>query len=54
MAILAVPTMVFGLYGMNFQYMPELQWRYGYPAVLVVVAVACALLYRAFKRAGWL
>ena len=53
-AILAVPTMVFGLYGMNFATMPELQWRYGYPAVLVVVAVACALLYRAFKRAGWL
>jgi magnesium transporter len=53
-AILAVPTMVFGLYGMNFATMPELQWRYGYPAVLAVVAVACVLLYRAFKRAGWL
>jgi magnesium transporter len=53
-AIIAVPTMVFGLYGMNFQYMPELQWRYGYPAVVAVVLGACAVLYRAFKRAGWL
>jgi magnesium transporter len=53
-AILAVPTMVFGMYGMNFQHMPELQWRYGYPAVVAITLVACAVLYRAFKRAGWL
>jgi magnesium transporter len=53
-AILAVPTMIAGIYGMNFEEMPELQWRFGYPAVLVVIAVACLLLYRRFKRAGWL
>ncbi len=53
-AILAVPTMIAGVYGMNFEHMPELEWRFGYPTVLVVVIVACALLYRRFKRAGWL
>jgi magnesium transporter len=53
-AIIAVPTMVFGLYGMNFAYMPELQWRIGYPLVIVVVLVICAELYRRFKRSGWL
>jgi magnesium transporter len=53
-AILAVPTMVAGIYGMNFEEMPELRWRFGYPAVLVLIAVACLLLYRRFKRAGWL
>jgi magnesium transporter len=53
-AILAVPTMIAGIYGMNFRYMPELSWRFGYPAVLLVIAVACAVLYRAFRRAGWL
>jgi magnesium transporter len=53
-AILAVPTMIAGIYGMNFEHMPELHSRLGYPAVLVVIAVSCALLYRRFKRAGWL
>jgi magnesium transporter len=53
-AIIAVPTMVFGLYGMNFDYMPELKWRIGYPLVVVVVLVICAWLYRRFKRSGWL
>jgi magnesium transporter len=53
-AILAVPTMIAGIYGMNFSHMPELGWRYGYPAVLVVIAVACGVLYRGFRRAGWL
>jgi magnesium transporter len=53
-AIIAVPTMVFGLYGMNFEHMPELGWTYGYPAVVGVVLVICALLYRRFKDAGWL
>jgi magnesium transporter len=53
-AILAVPTMIAGIYGMNFRHMPELAWRYGYPAVIAVILVACALLYRAFRRAGWL
>ena len=53
-AILAVPTMIAGIYGMNFDEMPELHWRFGYPTVLVVIAVACTLLYRRFKRVGWL
>ncbi|MGW1156639.1 magnesium/cobalt transporter CorA [Streptomyces sp. NPDC002513] len=53
-ALIAVPTMVTGVYGMNFTYMPELHWRLGYPLVLVVIAVACLVLYRGFKRNGWL
>jgi magnesium transporter len=53
-AILAVPTMIAGIYGMNFRHMPELTWRFGYPAVLVAIAVVCGALYRAFRRAGWL
>ncbi|HWB69318.1 MAG TPA: magnesium and cobalt transport protein CorA [Solirubrobacterales bacterium] len=53
-AILAVPTMVAGIYGMNFTHMPELRWRFGYPLVLILVCVACFLLYRRFRRAGWL
>jgi magnesium transporter len=53
-AILAVPTMVAGIYGMNFEHMPELSWRYGYPAVLVVTLLGCLVLYRRFRRAGWL
>ncbi len=52
-AILAVPTAVFGLYGMNFQDMPELGSPYGYPAVLAVVAAVCAYLYYRFRRSGW-
>jgi magnesium transporter len=53
-AILAVPTMIAGIYGMNFEHMPELSWRYGYPSVLVLIVLVCALLYRGFRRAGWL
>lgn len=53
-AILAVPTMIAGIYGMNFDTMPELRWRFGYPAVLILIAVICTLLYRRFRRAGWL
>jgi magnesium transporter len=53
-AIIAVPTMVAGVYGMNFQEMPELTWRYGYPAVLAGMTFACVALYRAFKRSRWL
>ncbi|HEX2073113.1 MAG TPA: magnesium/cobalt transporter CorA [Geodermatophilus sp.] len=52
--IIAVPTAIAGIYGMNFEHMPELRWRYGYPLVLLVIAVACVLLYRGFKRNGWL
>jgi magnesium transporter len=53
-AILAVPTMVAGIYGMNFDNMPELHWRYGYPIVITVILTACTALYIRFKRSGWL
>ncbi|SNX57646.1 magnesium transporter [Streptomyces sp. TLI_55] len=53
-AIVAVPTMVCGVYGMNFKYMPELRWTFGYPMVLGVISVACLVLYRGFRRNGWL
>jgi magnesium transporter len=53
-AILAVPTAIAGLYGMNFEHMPELEWTFGYPLVLVVMATICFTLYRYFKRVGWL
>lgn len=53
-AIFAVPTMIAGIYGMNFDYMPELRWKYGYPAVLLVTAGICAAIHRGFKRNGWL
>jgi len=53
-AIAAVPTMVAGIYGMNFEHMPELESRLGYPAVLVGLLVACLALYREFRRRGWL
>ena len=53
-AILAVPTMIAGIYGMNFEHMPELRWQLGYPTVLAVLAVVCSVLYVRFKRSGWL
>jgi magnesium transporter len=53
-AIIAVPTMIAGIYGMNFEHMPELTWTFGYPLVLAVMAVICVGLYRYFRRAGWL
>ncbi len=53
-AMAAVPTLVAGIYGMNFDTMPELRWEYGYPLVLVVMATIVGLLYRQFKRSGWL
>jgi magnesium transporter len=53
-AIVAVPTLITGVYGMNFDNMPELHWRYGYFAVLGFILVVCLLLYRGFKRSGWL
>ncbi|MCW2494569.1 MAG: hypothetical protein JWQ77_493 [Jatrophihabitans sp.] len=53
-AIAAVPTMVAGIYGMNFKHMPELQWEFGYPIVIAGMATVCGLLYRAFKRNRWL
>ncbi|MGW7685270.1 magnesium and cobalt transport protein CorA [Kribbella sp. NPDC054772] len=53
-AILAVPTMIAGIYGMNFDYMPELRLRYAYFVVLGVMLSACVVLYRLFKRNHWL
>ncbi|MFD3544274.1 magnesium/cobalt transporter CorA [Streptomyces sp. NPDC058655] len=53
-AIVAVPTMVCGVYGMNFDHMPELHWTYGYPLVLAVMAAACFVIHRGFRRNGWL
>lgn len=53
-AILAIPTAVAGLYGMNFTHMPELAWRWGYPSTLAFIGAACLVLYRGFRRNGWL
>ncbi|GAA4690058.1 magnesium/cobalt transporter CorA [Pseudonocardia yuanmonensis] len=53
-ALITVPTMVAGIYGMNFDYMPELHWQFGYPLVLMVIVLACGLLYRNFRKNGWL
>ena len=53
-AIVVVPTLIAGIYGMNFDYMPELHWRYGYLLALSLMALIAFALYRNFKRAGWL
>ena len=53
-AMISVPTMIAGIYGMNFEHMPELEWSYGYPLVLVVIASLCAVLFRVFRRNQWL
>jgi magnesium transporter len=53
-AILAVPTMIAGVYGMNFDFMPETKQVWGYPAVLAVMITACFVLHRGFRRNGWL
>lgn len=53
-AILAIPAVIFSLYGMNFKYMPELDWSFGYPAVLLLTGAACGGLYWWLKRSGWL
>ena len=53
-AILAVPTMIAGLYGMNFKYMPETEWAWGYPIALLLMLSICVLLYRWFRKVGWL
>jgi magnesium transporter len=45
---------VAAVYGMNFDHMPELQWTFGYPLVLVVTAIICGVLYWRFRRSGWL
>lgn len=53
-ALASVPTMVAGIYGMNFDTMPELRWEFGYPAVLGSLVVITVVLYRKFKKSGWL
>jgi magnesium transporter len=52
--IAAVQTAIVGIYGMNFDFMPELRMRYGYPVVLVMMLGAAVVLYRVFRRSGWL
>nr|WP_323132647.1 CorA family divalent cation transporter [Kineococcus indalonis] len=53
-AMVAAPTLIAGVYGMNFEHMPELGWRLGYPACLLLMVTVSLALYRAFKRSGWL
>lgn len=53
-AILALPTMIASFYGMNFKYMPELDWHYGYPAVLLAMFGGCVVLWRRLRKVGWL
>ena len=53
-ALAAVPTMIAGIYGMNFEHMPELGQIWGYPVVVAGMATICGALYRGFKRNGWL
>ncbi|MEU7295094.1 magnesium and cobalt transport protein CorA [Streptomyces exfoliatus] len=53
-AIVAVPTAVCGVYGMNFDHMPELHWKYGYPMVLTGIVAICFTIHRTLKRNGWL
>ena len=53
-AIVAVPTVITGIYGMNFEHMPELGWRFGYPLALVGMIVVVVVLYWRFKRSGWM
>ncbi|MGW5198850.1 magnesium/cobalt transporter CorA [Streptomyces spiralis] len=53
-AMAAIPTMIAGIYGMNFEHMPELHWIWAYPAVIALMAALEVLLYRLFKRRGWL
>jgi len=53
-AIFAVATAFFGLWGMNFKVMPELDWKYGYPVAVLLVVGVCGYLYYRFKKSGWL
>ena len=52
--IFAVISAFAGIWGMNFKFMPELEWHYGYPLALATITVVCVLLYRQFKKVGWL
>jgi magnesium transporter len=53
-ALIGIPTMVAGIYGMNFKWMPELNWKYAYPTVMSVTLLLCGILYYQFKKSGWL
>jgi len=53
-AIIAIPTMIAGFYGMNFKFIPELNWHYGYYGVIILTVAACSSLYYFFRRSGWL
>lgn len=53
-AMAAVPTMIAGIYGMNFDHMPELRWTFGYPGVVALMVVLCGALYANFHRNNWL
>jgi magnesium transporter len=53
-AILLVATLIAGIYGMNFEDMPELHWRFGYFGALALMAISTVILYRLFRRRGWL
>ncbi|MEW6119797.1 MAG: magnesium and cobalt transport protein CorA [Pseudomonadota bacterium] len=53
-ALLALPTVVFSLYGMNFEFMPELTWPWSYPALLVLTGIGMGVLYRRLKKRGWI
>lgn len=52
--IFAAATTMAGVWGMNFKYMPELEWEFGYPLAIIVIVLVCVALYMRFKRAGWL
>ncbi len=49
-----MPTAIAGIYGMNFEHMPELKWHYGYPVVIALIATICGGLYWRFRRNGWI
>jgi magnesium transporter len=53
-ALVAVPTLIAGLYGMNFQNMPELSWKLGYPMAIGLMTLVDVLLFRRLRRARWL
>jgi magnesium transporter len=54
LAIIAIPTALAGIYGMNFKHMPELDWEYGYFSVIGTILVVCTGLFWRFRRVGWL
>jgi magnesium transporter len=54
LAIIAVPTAIAGIYGMNFKHMPELEWQYGYFGVISTILLVCTGLFWRFRRVGWL